>query len=180
MSWIPDAIGAALIAGGASFLGLLITNQSKVSGFRQEWIDALRDHVATLISDAFTIQDAQASNREVTNLDACFTEMHKANALISLRLNMKEKESIAIIETMAALRAVIYDKDAEFPDVAARVSDLTHATNVVLKNEWRRVKKGEALYRWTFRAVVIAIIALLIALAAQNVRWVERILANLQ
>ena len=168
MSWVPDAIGAALIAGGASFLGLLITNQSKVSGFRQEWIDALRDSVATLISDVFTINDDQSTPRKVSNLDACFTEMHKANALISLRLNFEEQESLAIIAALTALKDVIYTEGSTYKEVALKVDALIKATNVVLKNEWRRVKKGEAIYRWTFRAILIAIIALLIVLLVRR------------
>jgi hypothetical protein len=175
MSLVPEAVGAALIAGGASFIGLLITNQSKVSGFRQEWIDALRDEVATLISDVFTIHDAQSTRRDLNNLDACFTEMHKVNALISLRLNWKERESLAIIAAMVALREAIYNKDSKFPEVAAKVDALTHATNVVLKSEWRRVKKGESLYRWTFRIVLVATIALLTLLLTQKFQWVGHI-----
>jgi len=193
MSWISDTIGAALIAGVASFLGLLITNQSKVSEFRQEWIDALRSEVATLISAVFTIQDVQSRNKsrarsgEIaqelqvnnaggSNLDQVFTELHKSNALISLRLNMKEKESRAIIDAMAALRTVIYDADAGFEQVAVKVNDLTHATQLVLKNEWRRVKRGEAVYRWTFRAAVLSIFILLIVLFFRNSQWLSHVL----
>jgi hypothetical protein len=43
MNWTSDASAAALIAGIVSVIGLLITNQSKVSEFRQKWIDALRE-----------------------------------------------------------------------------------------------------------------------------------------
>lgn len=180
MSLIPEAIGAALIAGGASFIGLLITNQSKVSGFRQEWIDSLRDEVATLISDVFTIHDAQSTRRDLNNLDACFTEMHKVNALISLRLNLKEKESLAIIAAMVALREAIYCKDSTFPQVAAKVDTLTHATSVVLKSEWRRVKRGESLYRWTFRIALVVTIVLLALLLTQNVQWLGNIFSGIR
>ena len=180
MSLIPEAIGAALIAGGASFIGLLITNQSKVSEFRQEWIDSLRDEVATLISDVFTIHDAQTTRRDLKNLDACFTEMHKVNALISLRLNLKEKESLAIISAMAALKDAIYSEKSTFPEVAAKVDSLTHATNVVLKSEWRRVKRGESLYRWTFRIVLVATLVLLVLLLTRNIQWLESIFSGIR
>ena len=57
---MTDAVEAALIAGGVSFAGLLITNQSKVSEFRQTWINALREDVATVITHALEIHAAKA------------------------------------------------------------------------------------------------------------------------
>jgi hypothetical protein len=76
---------------------------------------------------------------------------------------------------MVALREAIYNKDSKFQEVAAKVDALTHATNVVLKSERRRVKKGESLYRWTFRIMLVAAIALLTLLVTQEFQWQGRI-----
>ena len=62
MTVLPDiavgAIGAALIAGVVSLLGLVISKEQKVSEFRQAWIDALRSDVASLISHVNAIHGA--------------------------------------------------------------------------------------------------------------------------
>jgi hypothetical protein len=165
MTLVSDAIGAALIAGGVSVTGLLITNQSKVSEFRQEWIDHLREEISTLIMHAFTIFDSNGANVEV--LDKSFAEVRKLTTLITLRLNLDEDESKAIIEAMNALRDEIHKKTT-FALVDEKAKALTVATVVVLKMEWERVKTGESVYKWTFRVVSALTIALLFVFVTQN------------
>jgi hypothetical protein len=52
MFGIPDqavgAVIAAIIAGSIALLGLIISKEQKVSEFRQQWIDALRQDIAPL------------------------------------------------------------------------------------------------------------------------------------
>lgn len=44
------AITAAIIAGAIAFVGMVVTKESKISDFRQEWINDLRTKIAELIS----------------------------------------------------------------------------------------------------------------------------------
>ena len=62
MVWEPNAVEAGLIATGVTLIGILITNQAKVSEFRQKWIDALRDDAATLITHTLIIHAASAED----------------------------------------------------------------------------------------------------------------------
>lgn len=139
--------------------GLLITNQSKVSEFRQKWIDALRNDVASLV--ACTLEIHQAVNSNQIKIDSLMLDIQKATARIVLRLNMKEKDSQAIIVAMNNLREVIHAKVlSDFKQVNSKVNELEKATGIVLKKEWRRVKSGEFIYRWTFRTVVAGVLIL--------------------
>jgi hypothetical protein len=58
MHWVPSTVEAALIATAVTIIGILITNQAKVSEFRQLWINALRDDAASLISHTLIIHAA--------------------------------------------------------------------------------------------------------------------------
>jgi hypothetical protein len=152
MEWMPDAVEAALIAGGVSLCGLLISNQSKVSEFRQTWINALREDIALLISQAFEIHAAGS----VEEVSSSFSKVQEATARIRLRLNPAEVESKAIISAMAQLRERIHS-ESTFEHVNTAVNELTEATQVVLKKEWRRVKSGEPFYCWTRRVLLIGL-----------------------
>jgi hypothetical protein len=49
-------VGTALLGAGIAIVGLVISKESKVSEFRQQWIDGLRADVASLVSTAIAIQ----------------------------------------------------------------------------------------------------------------------------
>lgn len=152
MPLMTDAVEAALIAGGVSFAGLLITNQSKISEFRQTWINALREDVATVITHALEIHAAKA----VAEVNTSFPKIAEATARIQLRLNPKEQESKELILALGSLRQTIHS-ESTFEQVAAAVEFLTGATQVVLKREWRRVKRGEPFYCWTRRLLIFGL-----------------------
>jgi hypothetical protein len=159
MSWLPDAVEGALIAAGVSLTGLLITNQAKVSEFRQEWINSVRNDVATLVACALEIHQADGTNQQ--KLDSLFIKIQKVTARIVLRLNPREKDSQGIVAAMNNLRSAIHGKTkADFAQVNSLVNALEAVTQVALKKEWGRVKSGEFLYRWTFRVVVAGVVVL--------------------
>lgn len=102
-----------LVTGALALLGLIITKESKVSKFRQAWIDALRADVAALLAAVHTsllliTDDEGAGIREHDNLSfdvqlALISSLREANAAlftIRLRLNHTEAESIKILATL--------------------------------------------------------------------------------
>ena len=50
-----DATTAAILAAIASFLGLMISKESKISEFRQKWIDELRKDISWVLGEATRI-----------------------------------------------------------------------------------------------------------------------------
>lgn len=163
MPWEPNTIEAGLIATGVTLLGILITNQAKVSEFRQKWIDALREDAAILVTHTFAIYGAKAGQ----NVDESFIELNQSSARIRLRLNPKEKETHAIIAAMNKMRDANHTV-SEFPKIAEHVNEFVVAVQTVLKKEWKRVKYGEPLYRVVFILVIVGVLFFLISLLHQH------------
>jgi hypothetical protein len=154
MNWFPNAEEAALIATAVTLIGILITNQAKVSEFRQLWINALRDDAATLISHTLIVFAAHADE----NVDESYLQIHQATARIRLRLNPDEPKTKRIITAMNNLRDANH-AETEFSVMNQCVEEFTKDVQNVLRSEWRRVKWGEPLYRTVF--VLVAVGALL-------------------
>jgi hypothetical protein len=156
---LPDAVEAALIAGGVSLAGLLITNQSKVSGFRQEWINALREDIALFVTQAFEIHAGRPSGE--------IAKLNETTSRIQLRLNPEEAASKSVFAAMATIKDTV-DAKAAFSTLGVNADVLVQATQVVLKNEWRRVKTGEPFYKWTRRGLVTVMLLLAGVFLRQN------------
>ena len=99
---VATVIGAS-IAAGIAFLGLVVSKEQKTSEFRQAWIDALRDDLATYLSRINSAYDAaQAGFTNRAELWKAVGEdmvgITDASTRIKLRLNADEKPSDAIIQ----------------------------------------------------------------------------------
>lgn len=152
MNWVPTATDAALIGTAVTLIGILITNQAKVSEFRQLWLNALRDDAATLISHTLIIHAAHHGD----NVDESFLQVHQTTARIVLRLNPKEKKSQAIVTAMNEMRNANHTV-TEFSVLNDRIGVFTKAVQDVLRTEWKRVKWGEPLYRGVFAVLAIVL-----------------------
>ena len=151
MTWQPTAVEVSVIATFVTLFGILITNQAKVSEFRQQWINALRDDVATLITHSLILHAADGE----TDADESYLQVHQTSARIRLRLNPKEKPSQAIIAAMNEVREANH-RATDFAEMSECIDVLTVAVQKVLKKEWKRVKYGEPLYRVVFLAAIVA------------------------
>jgi len=102
---ITGTIIAALITAVISFLGLIISKESKVSEFRQAWIDALRAEIAAVITHARAIYYAARLNppgnsTEWQHFRDDTVASNDAWAKIKLRLNPKEDSSTALLQAL--------------------------------------------------------------------------------
>jgi hypothetical protein len=158
------AIVAAIIAGIIALLGLIISKEQKVSEFRQQWIDALREDVAAVIRYGHSMLRSSREWKEnspegESHYREDFAGVTGAAARIRLRLNPKEKESIALLNAIVKhKRAIESVKGLDFDAVSAAANDVVDAAQGVLKQEWRRVRSGELVYRMA-RWVALLIIA---------------------
>lgn len=162
--WEPNAIEAGLIATCVTLLGILITNQSKVSEFRQKWIDALREDAATLITHTLVINAAHHGD----DVDESFIQVYQTTARIRLRLNPKEENTIGVITAMNEMRDANHAENVEFQVINQKIGVFTDAVQNVLKSEWRRVKFGEPLYRTIFIIVILIGVVLLLGVLMQH------------
>lgn len=151
-------ITVALIAATASFLGLLISKEQRVSEFRQEWINRVRIDVASLIGQASHlanswallekkyIKDKSIGNKFLNEKIIVFQEMDVLISRIKLSLNPeKDSELFAALDALEE-SSISPNAFSNLSDAANEVERLAHLT---FKTEWERVKKGEPLYQIT-------------------------------
>jgi hypothetical protein len=160
---IFGTVVAAVIAAVISLLGLIISKENKVSEFRQAWIDSLRAEIAAVITHVRPIQGAHLAKFKDDsalwqNTREDFVSLNAAWAKIKLRLNPEEKPSIAILEVLAEHEALFSVSPPDFSKLESIERRLLRFTQVVLRQEWRRVKRGELVYKAaTVMAVLLVI-----------------------
>jgi hypothetical protein len=167
---------AALIASAISFVNLTLTKEQKTSEFRQAWIDALREDLATFFAStrafARAAQEALApkshgegdaplamTRERVSDLRY---QVAETRYRIQLRLNPKEAEHIELLRLMgvaiAKQQEVLEGRITTEAALPAVDTAAAYAPQV-LKAEWERVKKGELPFRlvrnWIAPLVVV-------------------------
>jgi hypothetical protein len=153
-------IVVALIAGVVSFVGLVITKEQTVSGFRQEWINALRNDIAKLMKELhsfymkYLISKKAGTSFIQENLDTADKIIHLLHK-IELRLNPNDSDGL--IELLKKVEDIItspseLEFDGMFEDVTDEFKERSHE---LLKQEWERVKKGEQWFHLTKMGILI-------------------------
>lgn len=163
------AISAATIAGGISFLVAVLSKDQKTSEFRQAWIDGLRNDVSDftssflLICDTVRVMRRQGKTPEqifdyTSEKDDHFCKWEMAAARIKLRINPKEHKKLVAKLSDFHMYAKNKIDDSDAADIL--VEELIKETQIILKKEWRRVKRGEPAF------IATKVISLLIVVVA--------------
>jgi hypothetical protein len=165
------AVGAAVIAGLVSMLGLIIGKEQKVSEFRQAWINDLRkcvvDYLVNInaICDMVRLRKAGEAEASATLLSH-YKSLNEASHGITLRINGDEKTAKSLLASMKEFEGLAQKNESLTPEKIREVeADYIIAAKELLKFEWRRVKKGEPVFVWTKRVIFLAIVTLLGILA---------------
>lgn len=165
------AVGAAIIAGLVSLLGLIIGKEQKVSEFRQAWIDKLRDHIASYlvhinaIADQIKLRSAGQAYDAKAVADS-YKLLNEASHGITLRVNDEEDESRALLASMSNFESIATSNVTLTDDNIRRLeAEYIAASKKLLRFEWARVKRGEDTYVWTKRVVLGAVVVLIIIFA---------------
>lgn len=161
------AVGAAVIAGLVSLLGLIIGKEQKVSEFRQAWIDDLRKCLVSYLVNINAISDfirssqgkSQANEEQLKNYKA----LNEANHGIRLRVNVSEDPAKNLLSAMDNFEKIAQNNNNLTPDKIKELEDsfLESAKNL-LKFEWKRVKEGEPIYILTKRILIFLVVIMLI------------------
>ncbi len=138
------AITAGIIAAAAGCIGLVMTKENKTSEFRQQWIQELRsvltEYSSTLSAICTSVRNGHKTDpSELKKINMLLCELH-------LRINYAKQSS----EEKKLNEALIDLQDKAFngsKDFANSQEKFTAASFAVLKKEWKRVKKGEKIYR---------------------------------
>lgn len=172
------AVVAAIIAGLVAFYSLIISKEQTISGFRQQWIDALRADVAALVAYVVGIHGESIAKKSASDdlwgkVKEQFTRFHELEARIKLRLNpLEERNKHGEAEATKAVLAAINRLDEifnspkpAFHEIQGVTSQLVSNTQIILKANWKRVRAGETVFwvsKWA--ALVVAVLAI-VALA---------------
>jgi hypothetical protein len=165
---LPDAavgsIVASMIGALVVFLGTVISKEQKTSEFRQIWIDELRKDIAEYVAEVaemVSLSDIvkhEGEDNKRKFLSENFEIFRKIKTLehrIVLRLNPIEHSAVVtevkdyLKNMLAEYAAVSVPQDSERGEhITNKLIELVHE---VLRNEWRTVKVGEPVFRWTKR-----------------------------
>jgi hypothetical protein len=152
-----------------SFLSLIISKENKISEFRRAWTDALRQEIAELVGHMNGIQGTlrqkgagadkwKEARDDVVGLNRCI-------GIVRMRLNLKEPQAQKVSAILDELNVHFAPKgvaaDEEFNRIEHR---LLTESQVLLKREWDKVRRGEPFFAATRDAFLI-VLTLLAALA---------------
>ena len=157
------AVGAAIVAGFISLIGMIIGKEQKVSEFRQAWINDLRQCLSDYLVSVNAICDLTRLKNAGKEIDDAqlienLKELNKANHGIILRINSKESVSKALIAAMEEFEALAASKNKFHPSEIKKVEEkYISGAKSLLKYEWRRVKRGEPVFYLTKYAAFLAI-----------------------
>lgn len=178
---IPDAavgaVAAATIGGFLAFLGLVVAKENKTSEFRQAWIDALRQDLAKMIASTNAIRGAAsvgfASKEDLFKaIEKHFVDVNQSAASIRLRLNQEEKACKPILEEMERLEKLMIDSTPiDIAACRACEKEILGHSRKFLKNEWKRVRRGETIFfitKWIGLAIILGGVAWLVWTAAHG------------
>ncbi|WP_140921033.1 hypothetical protein [Limnobaculum xujianqingii] len=153
---IAAIIAASLGAIGAA-IGLIITKENKTSEFRQAWIDGLRKELAELMMYYCCISD-KTDPEIVSELT---DKINFAAASIKLRFT-SDNPTPSEDELLQLISKNILATKPELSPQVFRKRYYRHS-EIILKSEWERVKKGERKYRiCVMVAVILASISIVI------------------
>ena len=146
------AVGAAIIAGFVSLLGLIIGKEQKISEFRQAWIDDLRKSMIAYLVQINAIADAiraraQPGAPNTTAIIDSYKALNEASHGIILRVNPTEKPAKALLESMEAFESLASINANLTPNnIKFAEEEYIAASKNLLKDEWKRVRRGELTY----------------------------------
>lgn len=151
---------AAIIAGVFSYINLVSVKESKISEFRQNWINELRKEIASYISSVRgLIQNISNDNYgkgQANSMAAKFNHAELYNEVLNsktsilLRINDKEEDpkKQVINDKCLVLVEEIYNdfEGAKFGLAEEKIESLIENSRKLLKYEWNRARDGEKAY----------------------------------
>jgi hypothetical protein len=152
-------IAAAITASVAAVVALtvaILSKEAKVSEFRQEWINKLRDEIAELVATMEMMRYALSARAmfavEATDKDRLLhmqekygADFTKARALAhKIALRLRPGEADQLVHACRAITGSPWDGNDQMTfNLAQSILD---AAKPVLKAEWERVKRGEEAF----------------------------------
>lgn len=137
-------LGTVLGAFVGSFISTLLTREHKISTFRQEWIDKVRNVLSETLTQVEVYTDVAYQDNE-----KAYHEKVKLIGLIcqlKLFLNRAEKPSKTVLEKIEGIPEEYFGKSGGRQKYAKLKNELADLMQDLLKDEWNRVRDGEFIW----------------------------------
>lgn len=184
------AMFAALIAGFFAFTNLVASKENKISEFRQDWINSLRESIScyisslTYLSTLYIHYSARPEeNRDkfemARDVEEVYAKVNESYNDIIFRINDSEKKKKGKDLNDVFLSALNKTREHylknELAEARSACELLRKASKPLLKHEWKRVKAGELNYRISkYFAVIVLAAGLVAALTNATYIWSEK------
>ena len=164
-------IFAAFMAGAFSYFNLVNNKEQKISEFRQAWIDAFREELATLVSAVYFISYYYSTGRttNATEIEESHKEYVSSCTALLTRINAQDPDiptnhvNSVFLERLSDLQNSF--NSGSWSEVNILAKHLIDSSKPLLKSEWNRVKRGEKAYRYTkVAAAVLCFVGLVISI----------------
>jgi hypothetical protein len=154
-------ITAAVIFGAIiSIVTLIIGRSSKISEFRQAWINDQRADFGKWAAAALALARNEAANSRAADLNA----FEEAAFRIRLRENPRKMEWSPVIGKMDAVRTMLLGAaPGTTKDVLDELAIIAELSQNRLKKDWNKVRYGEPSYRLLIPFFSMLIAALLLS-----------------
>jgi len=162
MSDAGATLGAAVIGATITVVSLMVSKENKVSEFRQQWIDALREDTSAFIAVATILC---RGGLEKSSKDEHLLRLSELDCRIRLRFKKGDPEASPLIAALNGA-AAYSTPEADRMVFIAHLEKPREAAQDILKCEWEKVKKGERKYRvvlWCAATVFAATAGILVA-----------------
>lgn len=181
------AMFAALVAGFFAFMNLVALKENKVSEFRQDWINSLRESISCYVSSLTYLSTLYMHHSEkkvdkkdkfdmARDIEEIYLKVNESYNDIIFRINEDEKSKKGKRvnnEFLTALRKTRehYNKN-EFAEARIACHDLRDKAKPLLKFEWKRVKNGELNYRISkYFSIIVLLIGVISASLNAYLIW---------
>ena len=171
---------AAIIGGFFSYSNMITSKENKISEFRREWIDELRNQIA-IFSSSFQNLMLLAQDKNTKQLDLIPSRKDAIESLAKITLMINNKDAkenkdsheFSLNTHLDDARNMLEsmskgEKIYELKDAAALAVKLRTDSQKLLKENWKIVKSGELSYRMlknTTGAVYFVALPLLVAIS---------------
>lgn len=143
---IPLYIGLGTVIGAiiAGFISNVLVREHKISTFRQEWINSLREVFSEFLSksEIAFIACKEGKNDFQNKIDSLKESINKAKMF----LNQNEEPSKSLISRLEEFPEKHLKKAHDFDKYLKEKNYLSSTMQDILKDEWNRVRDGEIIW----------------------------------
>ncbi len=151
MENLPYYLGLATVIGTilGGFISTMILRSHKITGYRQDWINSLRNNFINILSQC-DIYLGIAYKKDCENPLEPYNEKIKLVRYIheaKLFLNKDEKLVKDLLQILEPLPEKYFEKENQRQSYEKDKKEIAILMQDILKNEWNRVRDGEFLWK---------------------------------